>query len=259
MRVVLLFEGTPEQDGEGQEAGLRQVGLHVEPRGAGGRRRRDAPVAPQLVTRPLQAVERLRQHVVHQHDAPGRRQQDALWTERPVGDVAGVVQHGQAAEHLARHLEPGAGVEGQQAEVGRLEDLHQPGAGHVIGEDDRPTPLGAGFEPEDAGKLHVLEFRQPGDAFAQGGLDGRELGCEVEPLHDLARARGAPFAHTETVAKDHAFFRRFREVCYFHRTRPFQVLKAAAITRITVLFLQRPHQTCHFRRTRPSPCLCGGC
>ncbi|BCS34297.1 hypothetical protein TBR22_A35270 [Luteitalea sp. TBR-22] len=80
----------------------------------------------------------------------------------------------------------------------------------------------------------------------------------MEPLHDLAAGQLATFAHTEPVAKDDPFFRRFRGVCYFHRARPFRVSKAAAITRIAPLVLQRPHQPTRTCRSVPSLSVMGG-
>lgn len=80
------------------------------------------------MARPLQAVEGLGEHVLDHHDAATGGQDHAFGPERAVGDVARVVQDGQAAEYLARHLKSGAGVEGQQAVTGHLEDFGEPRA-----------------------------------------------------------------------------------------------------------------------------------
>jgi hypothetical protein len=47
-------------------------------------------------------------------------------------------------------------------------------------------------------------------------------------------------------------------VCYFHRARPFRVLKAAAITRIAPVVLQRPHQPTRACRSVQSLSVMGG-
>ncbi len=161
-----------------------------------------------------------------------------------MGHVAGVVQHREGAEHVAKDLEARARLEGDQAVAGHLEHVGQPAARDVAGDENRAAVLAGRLETEDARELDVLELGEARHALAQGDLDTREHRIEVKPLDQLAGTRVAPLAHTEAVAKDHAFFRRFREVCYFHRARPFRVSKAAAITRIALLVLQRPHQTC---------------
>jgi hypothetical protein len=114
----------------------------------------------------------------------------------------------------------------------------------VAGDENRAAVLAGRLETENARELDVLELGEARHALAQRDLDTREHRIEVKPLDELARARITALAHTEAVAKDHTFFRRFRQVCYFHRARPFRVSKAAAITRIALLVLQRPHQTC---------------
>ncbi len=259
MRVLVLVDRAAEQHGQREQAGLRQVGLHVEAHRPGGGGRRDAPVAPQLVPWTLQPVERMGEHVLDHDDTAGRGQDHAFGPEGAVGDVARVVQDGQAAQDLTGHLEAGARVERQQAVAGHLEDLGEARAGDVAGDEDRPAALAGRLEPEDPGELDVLELGEAKDALAQGLLGAGKRRIEVEPLVDLARVRLTAFAHTETVTKDHTFFRRFREVCYFHRARPFHESEAATITRIVPLVLQRPHQTSSPGPAVPSPCPSGGC
>ena len=147
--------------------------------------------------------------------------------ERAMGDVARVVEHGQRAEHLAGDLQAGAWVERDQAVAGHLEHLDQPGAGHVAGHEDRARgPCGLVSRPRIRANLTCCSLARRVTRSRSGISTPANAGIEVEPLDDLAGARVAPFAHTEAVAKDHPFFRRFREVCYFHRARPFRVVES---------------------------------
>ena len=86
-----------------------------------------------------------------------------------MGHVAGVVQHREGAEHVAKDLEARAWLEGDQAMAGHLEHVGQAAARDVTGDENRAAVLAGRLETEDAGELDVLELGEAASRARAGG------------------------------------------------------------------------------------------
>ncbi len=70
--IFAVLERASEDDHHAGERCLSEVGGDVEARGAGGRRRRDAQLGPETAAIEVEALERVTEDRIEQHDLAGR-------------------------------------------------------------------------------------------------------------------------------------------------------------------------------------------
>ena len=171
---------------------LRRSNCGPEPvRGSGMR-----SVFQVLLVRVMQLIERGAEHVLDDDEPRLRRDDDALGTDRAVADVRHLLmQERERVNELPDQAERRVGLDRQQPRFRERQNLRQPHARHVVGDDGQ---CGAGLaDPLDAAHAAVvlrLERRQPADAIAQGEFKGRDRGELLAKREQLERLVG----HTDT-------------------------------------------------------------
>ena len=212
MRILVGTKRPADDEGQRHQPDAGHVGAMIEAQHAGAGRQRDAELLPQTLARELELLDRRAEHVLDDHQTRVRRHDQPLRRDQAVRDLARVLVHQRDRGHeLTDQAERRVDVELQVALVGRTEDVRQPCAFDVIG-DDREAGRG-NLHAIDAANpriVRVAEVREPRCALAQREFERRHGGQARPDPQDLQQLAGRAVRRDNAVAKSITEQRRFR-------------------------------------------------
>ena len=168
---------------------MSEVGGDVEARGPGGRRRRDAQLGPETAAIEVEALERVTEDRIEQHDLAGRGQNRAIRSDGAMAEPGDRVQRRKGREHLEEEPErrvdaEARGVLGGQARR-RFEEIADAVAGDEL-RHHREAAAGIALDVAHTREALVFERHRALHALAQRRFERDELGPHVQPLQDQA-------------------------------------------------------------------------
>ena len=176
MRVLVGAKRPAQNQRERDQPHAGDVGAMIEARQTGARRHRDAELLPQSIAAELQLLDRRAEHVLDDDEAGVRRDDQPLGRDQSVRDIARVlVQHGDRGHQLPNEAERGVDIELQLLLLRNAQDVRQPRAFEMIGDDrERRGRRHRAIDAADAGVVGVPEVRQARGALAQRELERRD-------------------------------------------------------------------------------------
>ena len=128
---------------------------------------RDPQRAPQPLGIPIEGLDRRAKHVVGEHDAALGREQQVLGPQRSAGGIAALAgQHRRGGQQLPQQQHHDADVEGEVLGFGHVEQVGQPPALDVFGDEGGAAeavgldPLGPRVRGEPQGRTLVTRSRR---------------------------------------------------------------------------------------------------
>ena len=186
----------------------------IEARQPGARRHRDPELLPQPLAAELQLLDRRGDDVLDDHQPRVRRHDQPLGRDQAVRDVARVlVQQRDGRHQLANQAERGVDVELQAALLRDAQDVGEPRALDVIGDDREPRRRHLhAIDAAHARVIGMAEVRQPRGALAQRELERRHRRQRRPDAKDLQQLAGRAVGRDDAVADAVAEQRRLRTV-----------------------------------------------
>ena len=186
--IFTVLEEAPDDDHHAGEGRLSEVGRDVEARRPGSCRRRDAQLGPEPAAVELEALQRVPEDRIEEHDLAGRGQDRAIRADGAVAEPRDGVQGRKGRQHLEQEPERRVDAEARGFLGGqagrRLEEV----ADAVPADEfrDHREAAGVALDGAHAREALVLEGRRALHALAKRGLERAELRPELEALEDDA-------------------------------------------------------------------------